>query len=542
MDPITIYFSDKQLQHQINNIFNLLKLPFDDDYNELCIKIVKQSNQQLFDYYINKKPSNIPLKLYLQKLNRKSTLDSAKRIYDIISQKKFASSNSNNSYASINEIGKNSFGQIMQGNIHTTRLVPKMNDKNDSASIEEKLKMRELETRYLMPRQQFEQNIPNPSIFLEDCPENKKIQQQHIKQPQINQQLQQNNQFQQPIQNQQINQQQNFQNNNMMSGFISTDIFNNSSNGVGLDAIGASLVSDQDKQQFNNQLNNKTSLQTYISQRNQGINIPQSNQTFNQMNNQMNQQPQNYAQQLNFNKAGVSDSSAIQTKNPIVINCDSSQLIPNNKPKNMFTISLQKDKSKMDDIKMIKLYNFNGINTTTNINNENNKIHIEINGEKIDKSINPNNYSISDLIELLNNNIDNCIFNFNSLNENDNKISIKFLNPNVIEDNNNDSFIIYNTNDSIFRVLGFTQNIYTDNLEYISENNFNLPDIQPLYLYVLINNSNMYKFNIKNNKKVYKKIFKELTNINTITFMLKQENNQMYDCINYINFDIEFCF
>ena len=33
MDPITkIYFSDKQVQHQVNNIFEILKLPMDEDY------------------------------------------------------------------------------------------------------------------------------------------------------------------------------------------------------------------------------------------------------------------------------------------------------------------------------------------------------------------------------------------------------------------------------------------------------------------------------------------------------------------------------
>ena len=191
---------------------------------------------------------------------------------------------------------------------------------------------------------------------------------------------------------------------------------------------------------------------------------------------------------------------------------------------------------------MIKLYNFRNIDKISNINNENNKIHLEINGEKINKSIPPNNYTINDIINLLNENIENCIFSFNSLIENDNKISVKYLNPNITNDNSNDSFIIYNTNDSIFRVLGFTQDNYMDNIEYIGDTNFNLPNVQPLYLYIVVNKNNIYKFNIKNTKKVYKKIFKELTNIQTLTFFLKQENNQMYDCINYINFDIEFCF
>ena len=76
------------MQHQVNNIFSVLKLSFDDDYNELCIKVVKQSNQQLYNYYINKKPSNIPLKKWLQKLNRKSILDTVKKVYKIISQKR----------------------------------------------------------------------------------------------------------------------------------------------------------------------------------------------------------------------------------------------------------------------------------------------------------------------------------------------------------------------------------------------------------------------------------------------------------------------
>lgn len=76
------------MQHQVNNIFSVLKLSFDDDYNELYIKLVKQSNQQLYNYYINKKPSNIPLKICLQKLNRKSILDTVKKVYKIISQKR----------------------------------------------------------------------------------------------------------------------------------------------------------------------------------------------------------------------------------------------------------------------------------------------------------------------------------------------------------------------------------------------------------------------------------------------------------------------
>ena len=53
----------------------------------------------------------------------------------------------------------------------------------------------------------------------------------------------------------------------------------------------------------------------------------------------------------------------------------------------------------------------------------------------------------------------------------------------------------------------------------------------------------MYKFNINDIHKIYRKKFKELIpTINNLTFIFKQSNNQMYDCNKYIDFDIEFDF
>ena len=202
----------------------------------------------------------------------------------------------------------------------------------------------------------------------------------------------------------------------------------------------------------------------------------------------------------------------------------------------MFTI--RSNNNELINIKAIKLTNFNGLHNIPNINNENNKINISINDNEILKEIKPDNYQISDLLELLNNELENVLFEF--MPDDSYKISVKYLDSDITSNKIN-TFTINNTQNSIFRVLGFTENIYSDKTEYISEEPVNLTRIPPFYLYMLINNEKMYKFNIRELNKIYKKEFKEsINNIQTITFMVKQENNQMYDLQNYISFDIEF--
>jgi len=647
MDPITkIYFSDKQVQHQVNNIFEILKLPMDEDYYALCVKIVKTNNAQLYHKFIHKKPPNMPLKLYLKKLNKKSTLDSAKMFYDKVSQQSFSASNSSTGFASINDVGKNPFGEfIQQQGFHPTRMVPqvqnRMDNQADGMDFQQRLAMMQME-RDQFKNQFTPQQLNGFNPFLEDCSENRRAMQRHQTQmtqqtnnpqnngmnpgmmknmnPQMNQQM--NQQMIEPMT--QTNNQSGIQPmNNMTSGttdgfgqitggFIATDIFsgNNGAGGTDLNsAFNGNMISKEEIQKYKNNTG-KINISALQQQRSQDIaNIPINQQQAQQFIS-TGQQPQNYAQMIgqgNFKQVGVNDSSTLINKNqfnqlmnqqmnqgmnqqinqgmnqgmsqgmsqqinqqfnqginqqannsmnnginpqinplnnqiniepihqPILFTCNSEQLIPEGKPKNMFTI---RSNNELLNVKAIKLTNFEGLHNIPNINNENNKINISINDNEISKEIKPDNYQISDLLDLLNNELDNVLFEF--MPDDSYKISVKYLDSDITSDKVN-TFTIYNTQNSIFRVLGFTENTYSDKTEYISEEPVNLTRIPPFYLYMLINNNKMYKFNIRELSKIYKKEFKEsINNIHTITFMAKQENDQMYDLQNYISFDIEF--
>lgn len=647
MDPITkIYFSDKQVQHQVNNIFEILKLPMDEDYYALCVKIVKMNNAQLYNKFIHKKPSNMSLKIYLKKLNKKSTLDSAKMFYDKVSQQSFSANNSSTGFASINDVGKNPFGEfIQQQGFHPTRMVPqvqnRMDNQTDGMDFQQRLAMMQME-RDQFKNQMTPQQMNGFNPFLEDCSENRRAMQRHQTQmtQQITQQMnnpqmsngmnhgmmQNMNSGMNPQMNNgqmiesmtQTNNQSGIQPINNMSsgttdgfgqitgGFIATDIFSNNGSAGGTDFNSAfnnnnNTITKEEMQKYKNNTGS-INISALQQQRSQDIaNIPinqQQAQQFISTGQQSIQQPQNYAQmigQSNFKQVGVNDSSTLINKNqinqqmnhqinngrnpgmkpqinqqynqginqqtnnnmnhrinlqmtplnnqinlepihqPILFTCNSEQLIPEGKPKNMFTI---RSNNELLNIKAIKLTNFEGLHNIPNINNENNKINISINDNDILKEISPNNYQISDLLDLLNNELDNILFEF--LPDDSYKISVKYLDSDITSDKVN-TFTINNTQNSIFRVLGFTENTYSDKTEYISEEPVNLTRIPPFYLYMLINNNKMYKFNIRELSKIYKKEFKEsINNIHTITFMAKQENEQMYDLQNYISFDIEF--
>ena len=590
MDPRKIYFSDKQIQHQVNNIFQILKLPMDEDYYALCVKIVKINNAQLYNTYINKRPSNISLKEFLKKLNMKSTLDSAKTLYDQISKQNYSANNSSNGFASINDIGKNPFGEYIQQGFHTSRMIPqiqnRMDDRSDGTDFQQRLSMMQKERDQLLNNQITPQQMNGINPWLIDCPENRLAIQR--RQQQMNQQTV--NGMNSPMQNMnpgigngQINEpmiqmnNQSMNNNtggNITGGFIATDIFTNNGGG-GTDLNSAfsnnNMITNEEMQKYMNN-NGPINVGVLQQQRAQEIgNIPQNKQQqiqqFIATGQQPQMQPQNYAQMIgqgNFKQVGVNDSSTLINKNqltqqmmnnriqinsinqrtnpqinqqqPIFFTCNSEQLISPGKPKNMFTI--RSNKNELINIKTIKITNFDGIHNIPNINNENNKINLFINENEIIKDIKTDNYQISDLLDLLNNELDNVLFEF--LPDDSYKISVKYLDSDITSDKIN-TFTINNTQNSIFRVLGFTKDTYSGKTEYISEEPVNLSRIPPFYLYMLINNEKMYKFNIRELNKVYKKEFKESINIiHTITFMVKQDNNQMYDLQNYISFNIEF--
>lgn len=524
MDPVKVYFSDKQLQRQINYIFGLLKIPIDDEYYNLCAKIVRSNNKNLFDNYINKKPANVSLQYFLQRLNKKSSLDSAKIFYEKISQNNVSASNGMDGFAPINTIGQNSFGQFMSNDIQMARMMPKIQTKEQEVTIEERLKRRDLEDRMLgLTNRGMQAPIStDPSIFLENCDENRKARQHHQQQ----QMQQMNNQLTSSI----IPQTQQSQQNNLMGGFLAPDILESNqgmaNSGISsLNAIGQPLIDDQMKQQMQNMSNRPVNIQALQQQRQQEINIPINPQG-------------NYMQQMgDFKEEGVNDSPSLTNKN-LIINCSSKQLIQNGKPKNMF--SIRATNNNLNNISMIKLLNFNALPESYNINNENNKVNIILNGKNINLDIKPNNYDLSELLNTLNEQLIDFIFEFTD----DYHISIKYIEQNIV--NNKDeikSFIIQNSINSIFRVLGFTNNRYSGEIEYLSEEQPNLPKTQPFYVFMIINNNKMYKFNINNIHKIYRKKFKELIpTINNLTFMFKQSNNQMYDCNRYIDFDIEFDF
>lgn len=509
MDPAKIYFSDKQLDYQVKYVLSILHIPLYEEYYNICHQIIKQKNQELYNKYIKKKPNNIPLDIYLGKLNKKSSLDSAIIFYKQYNKQYLTANISSDNYASIYDIGTTPLGRSINNNIQTTRLMPNIQDKQ-IMSYDNILKQRELETQMIMTNGR---NIPkntDPSIFLDKCDYNDKMRLKHS---------QSNNQVQQQNLPQNTQQTQTQINNDNMGAFLATDIFNNSSFGTDINNISSSLLTDDMKKQMKDLENNKpvnsSNLQQYQNQRNQDM--LQSNKS--------------YHQQLNFNNGGVNSSPPLTNKK-LSIMCDSKVFIPQNKPKNIF--SIRSTNNNLIDVKCIKLYNFNNIPHSCNINNENNCVSLDVGDEHINFNVDPGNYDINELLEYLNNKLSDFILEFNS--PNTYNISIKYLS----DDDKNITFTLNNLEKSIFRVLGFTDNIYSDKTEYISEQHVCLPKDQPFYMFMIINNDIACKFNIIDDNRIYKKTFKTpIKSIDNITFIFKQENNQLYDCDTYITFNID---
>lgn len=228
---INTYFSAKQQNVQVNKIFNILKIQQDQESLRLCGEIVKKNNYLLYEKYRNKKPVNITLKTFLQKLNHKSTIDSAQMFHNVIQvqNSKIKSNDMNGSYATIDSIGTsilNSAKIVNNGNI-LNKPIPTMSrdaaasfsNINQSRSIEEGLKQRELEDRLFNINLQKSPINTDPSQFLVDDPEgtNKKILLDKMKQQANNQYLNTPTQINQPV---------NTINNNAFEGFLATDIIN----------------------------------------------------------------------------------------------------------------------------------------------------------------------------------------------------------------------------------------------------------------------------------------------------------------------------
>ena len=234
-------------------------------------------------------------------------------------------------------------------------------------------------------------------------------------------------------------------------------------------------------------------------------------------------------------------------------------MISNNK--NIFSFIPRSD-IKLEKIFGIKITNINFKTNSYNINNNNNKIHIIYDDIIVNESISPGNYEICDLVNVLNEKLDNLTITWTDSNDSskftsdsNDRLEIKYIdllkNTNDTNDNNKNEtptkFEIKNSLDSIFRILGFHKNNYSDKLSYVSEIKPNLPDEQPLIITMIINKKKAYDFKIKNNKLyntrgtscICEKRFKKALNIQTITFILKQSNDQLYDCENYIKFNIE---
>lgn len=211
----------------------------------------------------------------------------------------------------------------------------------------------------------------------------------------------------------------------------------------------------------------------------------------------------------------------------------------------------------MFETEKIKIYDFNIPIQKYNINNENNKIFIIHNNNIIKKQIEPNNYDTCDLLKILNETLEEFTFTWNTdwvvknnKQEQINKIEIRYVDllkfdnePDNISNNNETIFTIKNNKNSIFRVLGFTQDIYENNNIYISEQEPYIPDKQPLSLLVNINNNKSYLFPImKNNKmiNICNKTLKKPIIIKNMIFSLIQSNNQLYDCENKpVSFTLE---
>ena len=303
---------------------------------------------------------------------------------------------------------------------------------------------------------------------------------------------------------------------------------------------------------FNSILHNKNLFLTQITP----ITLSQINNALNYFN------PINNSNNINDD---IDDDSFISSSDDEIDNFDNKQLInkennnKENNKNNKENINKQNNKNKEIKIK-INTKKFNEDIKKSNhfkikFNNKDIIKKISIKNIKFKNNIINENLDINKLCKIniyndnfkLNLNIKNNLDIKNIINEINNNENNEFIGLELNEDKtikifsfDEENFIIDNHNNSIFKLLGFTNSIYKDNNEYISEKSINLNDLSDTNtekelkpIIILSINNKKYRFKDLNDKEINLNVI-----INNLIFDIYDENNNYYDMIDYITFDL----
>ena len=562
---IKFFFSDKVKEFQIKRVCEILKIHKDKKTIKIINDIIIQKNKDLFRKYFKLKPKNISMNDYLKRLSLKTIYDSIPIINQYIKQnqikryndfnnEEFAAfgkndvfisasgerynqmpnidmterpilnSNLNNKYGDVNEKFnqlQNSYQQQLtnlnappQNRTFTNSYNPQQLQINPQQQINQQIPLNN-QISNLSP-EQLRQMAQNPE-FIKNMFADKNYTPSH----QDNQQslnIQSSQNIQQPLNNiSQQEQQTQDTINQLFAGLTSTDILNNTGlEGTDLNTVyNQTLISEEEKQKFNNSINIDAALNKLQSERNQLDNFKpsqQNNQSF-------------------FEQQGVKD--ALNKENSLNDNDIYNSILE--QPTNIFNILKNVYNKYLFIIKDNQKININDISNIDNFNLFNSIIHNKnlfltqispISLSQINNALNyfnPTNNNNDDDIMLSSSDEDEDITDFKNKNEkniNDNflnkiqniknenkkpkeillKISSKNFNKDIKKSNH---FIIKFNNKDIIKNLSI-KNIYFK-YKTISENLNNFCNVN------VYNNNFKLNFNIENNLDI-NNIINEINN------------------------------
>ena len=486
---IKFFFSDKVKEFQIKRICDILKIYKDKKTLKIINDIVIQHNKDLFRKYFKLKPKNISLNDYLKRLSLKTIYDCIPIVNQYIKQnqikryndfnnEEFAAFGKNDAFISASGERYNQMPNIdmTERPMLNTNLNNKYGDVNEKFnqlqnSYQQQLtnlnappQNRTFTNSYnpqqlqVNPQQQFNQLLPLNNQMPNLSPEQLKQMAQNpefIKnmfadknytpahqdnQPQINLQSQpnqpNNQQFNQSFNNISSQQEQQTQDtiNQLFAGLISTDILNNNGlEGTDLNTVyNQTLISDEDKQKFNNnQINIDAALNKLQSERNQLDNFKPPPQSNNQSNQSFFEQ-QGLKGALNKEKS-LNDDDIYNTilEQPTNI----FNILKNVYNKSLFIINKDKQKININDIS-----NINDFNLFNSILHNKNLFLTQISPITLSQINNALNYFNPSII----NNDDDVMISSSDDDEDNNSINI---NDNDINENNINIDIQNNIND-----------------------------------------------------------------------------------------------
>jgi hypothetical protein len=182
--------------------------------------------------------------------------------------------------------------------------------------------------------------------------------------------------------------------------------------------------------------------------------------------------------------------------------------------------------NKINNINSIEIKDCEFPLINTNINNNNNQLEIEFNNENKIIELESGEYDLYELLEGIQDAFDQE--NIKILISKDRNGKIKFeLND------HNDNFIIYNKQNSLCKLFGFTKEIYSNNYKYISENIHKFYDNAYIYIDNISQTDPIgeIEFNKQNNIIKYFD-----NNINNLDFLIIKIKNNKTDSEDLVNF------